>query len=191
MKKVLNILLNIFKYIYIIVLVIYFIFIFIHRISVDNSIFGYRLFTINNSTMNPKYKVNDIVLIKDYPFDKLKVGDDISYYGNCCGLEGTVINHRIVKINKDNGKRVYITKGLNSPINDPEIENMDIIGKIVGKVFFINLLHHIFKNQIGFFLLVFCPILALIVVQIIKTIKDIKNDKTVKEKDNSKQEVLN
>ena len=175
MKSVLKIIFNIIKYIYLFILIIYLVFICFHRLSVDRSIFGYRLFTINNSEMNPKYKVNDIIVVKEYNPSKLKIGDDISYLGNCCGQGGMIINHRIIKIDKEANK--IITKGINTGINDPEISYKQVIGKVVGLLPIISFLHHILKNLIGFFIVVVLPIVSTIVVLIIRTIKEINKEK--------------
>ena len=67
------------KYTYLFVLIIYLVFICVHRLSIDGSVLGYRLFTINNNEMSPKYNFNDIIVVKDYDPSKLKVGDNISY----------------------------------------------------------------------------------------------------------------
>ncbi|MBQ9018991.1 MAG: signal peptidase I [Bacilli bacterium] len=188
MKKVFGVCFDIIKYLYLMMLIIYLVFICIHRISIDNSIFGYRLFTINNNEMYPKYKVNDIVIVEDVDNSKLKVGDDISYIGDCCGQGGMTINHQIIKI--DNEENKIITKGINSPIEDPEIKYKQVIGKIVGILPGINFLHHILKNQIGFFVVVFLPIVITVIVLIIKTIKDIKIEKEeLKEKTNKKEDI--
>lgn len=175
MKKFLNIIFNIIKYIYLFVLIIYLIFICIHRLSIDTSVLGYRVFTINNDEMYPKYKVNDIIVVKDYDANKLKIGDNISYLGDCCGQGGMIINHKIIKIDKESNK--ITTKGINTEVEDPEIKYKQVIGKIVGILPVINFLHHILKNQIGFFVVVFLPLVITIVVLIIRTIKDIKKEK--------------
>ena len=175
MKSVLKIIFNIIKYIYLFILIIYLVFICFHRLSVDRSIFGYRLFTINSSEMNPKYKVNDIIVVKEYNPSKLKIGDDISYLGNCCGQGGMIINHRIIKIDKEANK--IITKGINTGVDDPEISYKQVIGKVVGLLPIISFLHHILKNLIGFFIVVVLPIVSTIVVLIIRTIKEINKEK--------------
>ena len=175
MKKALRIGFSIIKYIYLFVLIIYLIFICIHRLSIDTSILGYRVFTINNDEMYPKYKVNDIIVVKEYDTNKLKIGDNISYLGDCCGQGGMIINHKIIKIDKESNK--ITTKGINSEIEDPEIRYKQVIGKIVGILPVINYLHHILKNQIGFFIVVFLPLVITIIVLIIRTIKDIKKEK--------------
>ncbi|MBR3145841.1 MAG: signal peptidase I [Bacilli bacterium] len=181
MKKFLKIIFDIAKYLYLFILVIYLIFICIHRLSVDTSILGYRVFTINNNEMYPKYKVNDIVVVKDYNPDKLKVGNDITYLGDCCGQGGMLIHHRIVRIDKEANK--IVTKCLNSSIEDPEIKYKQVIGKVVGILPVISFLHHILKNYIGFFIVIFLPLMVVIIIQIIRTIKDIKkeNKKDIKE----------
>ncbi len=185
MKKVLKIIFNTIKYLYLFILFVYLVFIFIHRLSIDNSIFGYRLFTIDNNEMYPKYRVNDIVIVKDINPNKLKVGDNISYVGDCCGLGGMTINHKIVNIDKESNK--IITKGINSPLEDPEIKYKQVIGKIVGVLPVINFLHHILKNQIGFFIAVFLPIIITIIVLIINTIRDIKKEKNDTNLENTKK----
>ena len=175
MKKFFKIVFNILKYLYITLLVIYLVFICIHRLSIDNSILGYRLFTINNNEMYPKYKVNDIIIVKDYDPNKLKLGDTISYIGDCCGQGGMTVNHKIIKIDKEANK--ITTKGINSSVEDPEIKYKQVIGKVVGILPVINFLHHILKNQIGFFAVVFLPIMITIIVLIIGTIRDIRKEK--------------
>lgn len=184
MKKVCKIIFNIIKCLYLFVLFVYLIFICIHRLSIDTSIFGYRLFTVDNNEMYPKYKVNDIIVVKDYDTNKLKVGDNISYLGDCCGQGGMIINHKIIKIDKESNK--ITTKGINTKVEDPEIKYKQVIGKIVGILPVINFLHHVLKNYIGFFLVVVFPLVIAIIVLIIETMKDIKKEKLEKvvKKDN-------
>jgi len=182
MKKVFKIIFNIIKFLYLFVLIVYFIFIGIHRLSIDRSIFGYRIFTMNNNEMNPKYKINDIIIVKDYDPSKLKVGDDISYLGDCCGQGGMIVNHRIIEIDEEANK--ITTKGTNLKNADPEIKYKQVIGKVVGKLPVINFIHHIIKNIIGFILVIVLPLVSAIIVLIIETIKDVKREKLEKVKIN-------
>ncbi len=179
MRQKFNVILKILKYCYLGFLGIYLIFIFIHRISIDRDILGYRITSIINTDMSPKYNVEDVVLVKKVNLKDLKVGDDISYVGSCCGIENMVINHRILKIDKNDNKLLFTTKGINFPVEDPQVEEKQIIGKIVGIIPVINFIHHILVNQLGFFLIVFCPLVIVIVVEILETLKDIKQEKEV------------
>ena len=185
MKKTLKIIFNVLKYIYLFLLFVYLVFICIHRLSIDGSVLGYRLFTVKNNEMSPEYKYNDIIVVKDYNTNKLKVGDNISYLGDCCGQGGMIINHKIVKIDKESNK--ITTKGINTNLEDPEINYKQVIGKVVGILPVINFLHHVLKNYIGFFLVVVLPLVIAIIVLIIKTIKDIKRE-SLEKVDNIKED---
>ena len=177
MKKILKISLKILIYCYLIFLGIYLVFIFLHRISIDTDILGYRITSITNNEMSPKYKVEDVVLVKKVNANKLKVNDDISYIGTCCGMEKMVINHRIIKIEKtDNNKLEITTKGINYPVEDPKVEEKQIIGKIIGIIPIINFMHHLLINQLGFFLIVFCPLVVIIVIEVLESIREIKKE---------------
>ena len=51
------------------------------------------------------------------------------------------------------------------------------MGKVVGTIPIITQLNHIVKSQLGFFLLVFVPLVLIIVLEILQTITDAKIDK--------------
>ena len=127
--------------------------------------------------MTGVYDINDVIAVKDYDVLKLKVGDDIAYRGSRGGLEGKLITHRIIRINETDHGRVYVTRGVNAPTEDPSIESYQILGKVVGVVPIISTLNHIVKSQLGFFVLVFCPLVIVIVLEVLQTITDIKIEK--------------
>lgn len=179
MKKVVKIVFSVIKYLYLFILVVYLIFIGVHRLSIDKSILGYRVFTVNDNELSPKYKANDIIVTKDYDPSKLKVGDNISYIGNCCGQGGRIINHKIIKIDAETNK--ITTNGINSGTRDTVISYKQVIGKIIGVLPVINFMHHVLKNIIGFFIVVVFPLTFAIISLIIETIKDKKTEKLEKE----------
>ena len=108
---------------------------------------------------------------------KLKVGDDIAYRGSRGGLEGKLITHRIIRITNTDHGRVYVTRGVNAPVEDPSIESYQILGKVIGVVPIITTLNHVIKSQLGFFALVFCPLVIVIVLEVLQTITDIRLEK--------------
>ena len=123
------------------------------------------------------YNKNDVIAVKDYDVNKLKIGDDIAYRGNKGGLEGMLITHRIVNIEDTDKGRLYTTKGVNALAEDPKISGDQILGKVVGVVPIITQINHLVKTQLGFFLLVFCPLVLIIVLEVLQTITDIKVEK--------------
>ena len=183
MKKIFNslafkIIWGILKGIFILLIVAYLIFIVAQRISGNKSIMGYRLFTVATGSMISVYDINDVIAVKDCDPNTLKVGDDIAYKGNRGGLENMLITHRIIRIEEaENGEKIFVTKGVNAPAEDPSIQANQILGKVVGVVPVISLLNHIVKSQLGFFLLIFCPLTLIIVLEILQTITDIRLDR--------------
>ena len=176
-NKYFSIIYTIIRDIFFVVVVLYLAFILMQRISGNNSIFGYRLFTVATGSMSGVYEINDVIAVKDYDVLKLKVGDDIAYRGSRGGLEGKLITHRIIRITESDHGRVYVTRGVNAPVEDPSIESYQILGKVIGVVPIITTLNHVIKSQLGFFALVFCPLVIVIVLEVLQTITDIRLEK--------------
>ena len=178
-NKLFKIIFNIVKFIVLLFVVLYIAFIFVQRISNNKSVGGYRVYTIATSSMKGVYNVNDVILVKDVNPKKLKVGDDIVYVGNKHDLKDKIISHRIIEIKKDDktGELKFITKGVANDIADPPVSTDQILGKVDRKLPIITPINHIIKSQAGFFLLVFCPLVIVIVLEILHVISEIGEDK--------------
>lgn len=187
-NKIFKTILSIIEVIIFIIVLLYLIFVIAQRLTNNSSILGYRVFTVATGSMNPKYKINDVIIVKDVNPDKLKVGDDIAYRGERGGLEGILVSHRIIKIEKkDDGTLRFFTKGINNKIEDPSFDESRIIGQVKGKLPIVNELNHIVKNQFGFFFLVFVPLVLVIFLEIAETITNIKIEKGELELADSKE----
>lgn len=173
---------KIIKAIIFIVLLLYVVFTIIQRVSGNQSIFGYRLFAVATGSMVPDYNVNDVLAIKEVNHNELKVGDDITYLGKKQDVSGKIVTHRIIDIEEKNGKKTYLTKGINNEVEDPTIGDNQIYGKVVGKVPVVTQINHIVKNQYGFFFLIFLPLVIVIFLEIADTVTEMKQDKIEKDK---------
>ena len=162
---------------FITVILIYLAFILVQRFTGNGSVFGYRFFTVATGSMAGVYDINDVIAVKDCDPNTLKVGDDIAYRGEKGGLEGLLITHRIINIEESEKGKIYTTRGVNAPAEDPKITSNQILGIVVGEVPFISQLNHIIKSQLGFFLVVFCPLVLIIVLEVLQTITDIEIEK--------------
>ena len=178
-NKFFKIVYNIFKWAFIIVLTVYVIVIVVQRVSNNGSVLGYRIFTVASGSMEPEYKVNDIISVKTINVNKLRVGDDIAYIGERGGVEGLVISHRIIRIdrNENNKVEMLFTKGINSELEDPSIEPSQVLGRVGGILPIITPLNHVIKNIYGFFFLVFCPLVLVICMEIAEARLAIRLDK--------------
>ena len=178
------------KFIIFLVLILYLVFILIQRVSGNQSIFGYRIFSVATGSMIPKYNVNDVLAIKEINTDELKVGDDITYLGNKLDVNGRIVTHRIIEIKEEKGEKIYITKGINNVTEDPSIKDNQIYGKVIGKIPVITEINHIVKNQYGFFFLIFVPLVAVIFLEIADTVTEIKTEKKKVEDNENVEEII-
>ena len=165
------------------ILIVYILFVGYQRLSGNKSIFGYRMFTVATGSMTGVYNINDVIAVKDYDVNKLRVGDDIAYSGNRGGLENKFVTHRIIKIeDAANGGKIIVTKGVKNQAEDPPITDKQVLGKVVGVVPIVSEVNHIINTQAGFFFLILCPLVIVIVVDVLQTITDeeIENNKLKK-----------
>ncbi len=181
---------RIIKAIIIIVMVTYVTFVVVQRVSGNKSIFGYRIFTVATGSMIPDYEINDVLAIKEVNSDELEVGDDITYLGKKLDVNGKIVTHRIINIKIEDGKKEFITKGVNSSAEDPAITDDQIYGKVIGKIPVITTINHIIKNQYGFFFLIFLPLVTVIFLEIADTVTEIKLEKKKVEDNEDVEEII-
>ncbi len=94
-------------------------------------VFKYRPVAILTYSMEPIFTRGDAVIVEKLDKEeknKLKKGDIIQYQ-----VDKTVVVHRIIKVKKEDNKKVYILKGDNNNAKDPKPVYME---QIMGKVLF-------------------------------------------------------
>ena len=187
MKKILDnivfkIVYNIIKWSFIVIVFLYIAFVAVQRLSGNKSIMGYRLFTVATGSMEGVYNINDVIIVKDCDTNNLKVGDDVAYMGKVDDLAGKLITHRIIDIKENaDGSRTFTTQGVNTDVEDPSITADQILGQVQGVMPVITQINHAVKSQVGFFLLVFVPLVLVIALEIAQTVveKKIKKNELV------------
>jgi signal peptidase I len=112
---------------------IMFILILIGLVAFMTGVFSYRPLAIISNSMQPVYSRGAMVIIERVsdPID-IEVGDIVQYQS-----EGKTITHRVVAIDAasdGSGKRVYTTKGDNSPSNDPIVAGNQIGGVVKAQI---------------------------------------------------------
>ena len=90
----------------------------------------------------------------------------------------------------EDGKKEFITKGVNSSAEDPAITDDQIYGKVIGKIPVITTINHIIKNQYGFFFLIFLPLVTVIFLEIADTVTEIKLEKKKVEDNEDVEEII-
>lgn len=98
----------------------------------DISILGFRQYMVATGSMQPKYNVGDLIIIKETPKEKIQVGDVINYI-SANGID--TITHRVIEILEKEGETYYRTKGDNNNSEDPELVNFNQVqGVLIFKI---------------------------------------------------------
>jgi len=138
----------------------------------ENGIGGIKIFTVISWSMIPVYDIGDVLIVKEIEPQEIKVDDDIVYRGEKGTLKNKTITHRVVSIDKkEDGKYKIITKGVANRAKDPEINETQVYGKVIGHISIISFILKIITN--GYFL-----ILIPVIILVRKNIKKIKNMNT-------------
>ena len=181
MKKFFKIIWNIFRIVFVLLIFIYLTFVIVTKISINYNLFGYRVVVISNSNMASVYNINDVLLVSN-DYKKLSIGDDITYKGTRGGLNGKIVTSRIIKIDKDDkNDYIYTTKGVSTSFADPSINSNQILGKVMMIIPFISEFNKVSQLPLIFTLIFFIPLFLIILVEIIKTIFEIKDEVIIKQ----------
>lgn len=139
------------------------------------SFFGFRIFTVASGSMEPKYKIKDMLLVQDIKVDKIKVKDDLVYYGTVDSYQGKIITHQVIKIDKNTHNEFeFHTQGIANNNEDPVVKESQVIGIVKAKLHIISFINHVISNIYGFFFLIVVPIIVLIFLEILNVIEERK-----------------
>ena len=154
-----------------IVLVGFVLSVFLQRFSNNKlSIFNYRMFTVISGSMEPKYKIGDVLIAKEVEPEDIKVGDTISYLGTRNSFKDKVITHQVVGIEKVDNKIYFRAKGLANMVEDPIVSSDQLYGKVIYKSLIVSFIYKIVSTSIGFYLFIIIPVLIIISSEIITTL---------------------
>ena len=173
-KKILSIVLNTLIWIFVAFSLLITILVFTAQSSKDGvpSIFGKSLITISSNSMEPTYKVGDLVFmtkVSDAEKAQLKEGQIITFHApidiDGDGMIGDINTHVIYEARHD--ENTFITKGENIPHPDNvgengyEVHYSDVIGVCTpeGKIGGVGNVINFLRSSLGFFLCIVLPLI--------------------------------
>ena len=188
-KNIRKIILGIIKSIATFFIVCVFSIIFLQRVS-NNSVnlAGFSIYTVVTESMYPKYKVYDMILVKSVDTKSIKVHDDVVYKGEKSDFQGKIVTHRVEDITEDNGVLTFTTKGINNDIEDPLVNENQIMGKVVHKLLLLSLISKVINNTYGFYFLIFVPLVVVIFLEVMESIEEKKELNKVLDDERKKEE---
>ena len=149
----------------------------IQRFSNNNmSLGGYRIFTVVTESMVPKYKVGDVILVKEEEKSNIQIGDDVTYMGKVGSYADKIVTHQVIGIEIGNdGLLKFHTKGIANEDEDPLVSEEQIYGVVQAKLQIVTFLNGIINNMYGMYFLIIIP-LAIIMFTEFKSFKEEKID---------------
>ena len=183
MKKVINIIKNLFIWIVVIAAVAMMLFTIVSVNTFnrnDRHLFGYRAYIVLSDSMRKTdFDAGDLVLVKEVDPSTLKEGDIISYISQNTENYGEVVTHKIRSLTTDaNGDRGFITYGTTTDTNDETIVTYPfVLGKYQTHLPKVGTFFQFLKTPQGYFTCIFIPFMLLIVYQGINVIRLFKRYK--------------
>ena len=171
-KKIFKIIKGIINTIIVIVVMSFVLIVCLQRFSGNKiSFLDYRMFTVVTGSMEPKYKIGDVLIAKEKDPSEIKIGDAISYLATKGEIKNNVVTHEVVNITKDeNGKYLFHSKGLSNLVEDPVVHEEQLYGVVVHKAKLLSFIRKIISTDIGMLLFIIIPILYIIVSEMVATL---------------------
>lgn len=137
----------------------------------------YGAYVIISPSMVPTINVQDAVVIKNVPPEKLKKGDIITFISTDTRYAGLTVTHRIIDIEKsEDGKLLFRTKGDNNNTpDDALVTENNIDGRVFLKIPKIGYLQYFLSQSYGWIICIVLPCLGVIAVEIVNILKTIRN----------------
>ena len=177
MKKVLNIIKNIFVWLMVALAVCMMIFTVVSVNTFDRSdrsLFGFKAFIVlSDSRSKTDFDAGDLVLVKEVDPSTLKEGDIIAYTSQNTSNYGETVTHKIRKLTTDaNGEAGFITYGTTTDTDDETVVTYPyVLGKYKTNIPKVGRFFMFLKTTPGYIVCILIPFLLLILIQGLNCIK--------------------
>lgn len=92
---------------------------------VGPKLFGVQLRAVLTGSMEPELPVGSLIVAAPAPFEKVKVGDDVTFVIN---KDLKVVTHRVIA--KDEGNQMVTTKGVANKMSDAPTRYENVLGVV-------------------------------------------------------------
>lgn len=167
MKKVLNIIKNIFVWLIVLFTVAMMIFTVVSVRTFDQNnrdIFGYKALIVRSDSMSATdFNAGDLILIKEVDPSTLAVGDIIAFTSQDSANFGETVTHKIRSLTTQNGEKGFITYGTTTNVDDAAVVTYPyVLGKYTHCIPNVGTFFNFLKTTQGYILFILIPFLLLI-----------------------------
>lgn len=135
-------------------------------------VLGYSVFRVMTGSMEPEIREDSLLVVQKTPPEDIVPGDVISFFSPDPMLEGAVNTHRVVRIEKENGRTQFITKGDANVIEDTyPVDASALVGKAVFKSYWLGKAVSLLANPLVFGIIILLPLLIILLMNLYRAVR--------------------
>lgn len=135
-------------------------------------VLGYSVFRVMTGSMEPEIREDSLLLVQKTPPEDIAPGDVISFFSPDPMLEGAVNTHRVVRIEKENGRTQFITKGDANVIEDTyPTDASALVGRVVFKSYGLGKAVSLLSNPLVFGIIILLPLLVILLMNLYRAVR--------------------
>ena len=153
-------------------------------------VLGYSVFRVMTGSMEPEIRSDSLLVVKKTPPEDIAPGDVISFFSPDPVLEGAVNTHRVVRVEKENGRTQFITKGDANVIEDTyPTDASALVGRVVFKSYGLGKVVSLLSNPLVFGSIILLPLLIILLMNLYRAVR-IAADIAKKEEEEAVRQAL-
>lgn len=153
-------------------------------------VLGYSVFRVMTGSMEPEIRSDSLLVVKKIPPEDIAPGDVISFFSPDPMLEGAVNTHRVVRVEKENGRIQFITKGDANVIEDTyPVDASALVGRAVFKSYGLGRVVSLLANPLVFGIIILLPLLIILLMNLYRAVR-IAADMAKKEEEEAVRKAL-
>ena len=135
-------------------------------------VLGYSVFRVMTGSMEPEIRSDSLLVVKKTPPEEIAPGDVISFFSPDPALEGAVNTHRVVRIEKENGRILFITKGDANVIEDIyPTDASALVGRVVFQSYGLGKTVSLLSNPLVFGIIILLPLLIILLMNLYRAVR--------------------
>ena len=135
-------------------------------------VLGYSVFRVMTGSMEPEIREDSLLVVQKTPPEDIAPGDIISFFSPDPMLEGAVNTHRVARVEKENGRIQFITKGDANVIEDTyPVDASALVGRAVFKSYGLGRVVSLLANPLVFGIIILLPLLIILLMNLYRAVR--------------------
>lgn len=135
-------------------------------------VLGYSVFRVMTGSMEPEIREDSLLVVQKTPPEDIVPGDVISFFSPDPMLEGAVNTHRVVRIERENGRIRFITKGDANMIEDTyPTDASALVGRVVFQSYGLGKTVSLLSNPLVFGTIILLPLLVILLMNLYRAVR--------------------